>query len=113
MSELNHDATHCADYAEGKCPVNCYRGQLTKDLVDRRGEFIGIPISYASFKGTSECEMSNRPKTEEMKMLDQLQEVLDKCDSPEKALRAPTMRSFIVLARIVYYLLSQRIKEKK
>lgn len=110
---MNHDATHCSDYTEGKCPANCYRGQLTKDLAERRGEFIGIPISYASLKGTSECEMSNRPKTEEMKMMDQLEEVLSKCDKPEAEIRTPTMKSFLVIARIVYYLLSRRIKEKR
>lgn len=110
---MNHDVTHCADYTEGKCPSNCYRGQLTKELAERRKDFVGIPISYASFKGTNECEMVNRPKTEEMKMLDQLEEVLEKCDKPGTEMRTPTMRSFLVIARIVYFLLSRRIKEKK
>lgn len=110
---MNHYATHCADYTEGKCPESCYRGQLTKELAERRKDYVGIPISYASFKGTSECEMVNRPKTEEMKMLDQLEEVLTKCDKPEAEMRTPTMKSFLVIARIVYYLLSRRIREKK
>lgn len=110
---MNHDATHCADYTEGKCPESCYRGQLTKELAERHKDYVGIPISYASFKGTSECEMVNRPKTEEMQMLDQLEEVLAKCDKPEAEMRTPTMKSFLVIARIVYYLLNRRIKEKR
>ena len=109
---MNHDATHCADYTEGKCPSNCYRGQLTKELAERRKDFVGIPISYASFKGTNECEMVNRPKTEEMKMLDQLENVLIEMEKAPKE-NTPNMRAFIVLARVVYYLLSRRIKEKK
>ena len=110
---MNHDATHCADYDEKKCPDSCYRAELTKDLAQKHSEFVGIPISYASFAGTTECAKSFRPITEEMKMLDQLEEVLKKCDKPEAETRTPTMKSFLVLARIVYYLLSRRIKEKR
>lgn len=110
---MSHDVTHCSDYDEKKCPLSCYKAELTKDLAEHHSEFIGVPLSYASFLGTNECARSYKPVTEEMKMLDQLEEVLTKCDKPEAEIRTPTMRSFLVLARIVYYLLSRRIKEKK
>lgn len=105
---MNHDATHCADYTEGKCPESCYRGQLTKELAERRKEFSGIPISYASFAGTSECARSYKPVTDEMRMLDQLQDMLAACEKhPENM---PTMRSFLMVARAVYWLLERRVR---
>jgi len=107
---MNHDATHCSDYDEKKCPANCYRAELTKDLVERHSEFIGIPMSYASFAGSSECARSYKPMTEEMKMLDQLQDMLKACEKhPENM---PTMKSFLMVARAVYWLLERRIRQK-
>lgn len=53
---MNHDATHCADYDAAKCPADCYRAELTADLQARIGEYVGVPISYAAFAGTSECK---------------------------------------------------------
>lgn len=51
---MNHDATHCNDYTPD-CPKTCYRASLTIDLEARWTEFIHVPISWANFKGTSEC----------------------------------------------------------
>lgn len=48
---MNHDATHCADYAKD-CPKKCYRAELTADL---REIPYYLPTSWAHFKGTSEC----------------------------------------------------------
>lgn len=56
---MNHDGTHCGDYVKGKCPDTCYRAQMTQDFEDRRGEFVGIPTSWASFKGTPECRLTS------------------------------------------------------
>ena len=51
---MNHDATHCADYAKTKCPKDCYRAMLTEDL-KRRNDLRYLPISWARFRGTEEC----------------------------------------------------------
>lgn len=57
---MNHDATHCCDYKKSKCPKSCYRAQLTQDLKDNRYRFVGIPLSWANFKGTDECPMREK-----------------------------------------------------
>ena len=46
---MNHDATHCSDYDEKKCPKDCYRAQLTQDLIDRKDELSYRPFSFSSF----------------------------------------------------------------
>lgn len=50
---MNHDATHCADYTKA-CPKSCYRAELTEDL-RKRIDLLGMPMSFAHFKGTDEC----------------------------------------------------------
>lgn len=52
---MNHDYTHCLDYEPDKCPLSCFRAEVTRDLEKRKYEFIGVPISWAHFKGTKEC----------------------------------------------------------
>lgn len=54
---MNHDATHCADYRNGKCPKKCYLAQLTQDLRDDPYRFLRLPVSWANFKETKECQM--------------------------------------------------------
>ena len=51
---MNHDYAHCLDFDEG-CPKECFRAQLTKDL-KQRTDLVGIPLTWMSFKGTSECK---------------------------------------------------------
>ena len=51
-NDMNHDATHCADYKKTKCPKKCYRAQLTEEL---RGIPYPLPVSWAHFEGTKEC----------------------------------------------------------
>ena len=46
----------------------------------------------------------------EMHMLDQLENVLIECEKAPKE-NTPTMKAFIILARVVYYLLRQRVKK--
>ena len=53
---MNHDATHCADYKKSKCPKNCYRAMLTEEL---RNIVYVLPTSWAYFKGTKECPLTN------------------------------------------------------
>lgn len=109
---MNHDATHCSDYDDLKCPPSCYRAQLTEDLAKNHKAFVGIPLSYASFLGTIECDRANMPKTEAMQILDQMENVLIACDKPDAQDRTPTMKAFLVLARAVYFLLNKYVREK-
>ena len=51
---MNHDAAHCLDFEMGKCPNTCYRARLTEDLA-QRGDLVGIPMSWASFRYSEEC----------------------------------------------------------
>lgn len=54
---MNHDATHCADYRNGKCPKKCYRAQLTQELMERP-DLDYLPINWENFKGTNECPLT-------------------------------------------------------
>ena len=47
---MNHDFEHGADYQEDKCPKDCFRGELIRDLAG-----YSLPVSWMSFKGTEEC----------------------------------------------------------
>ena len=51
------------------------------------------------------------PVTREMLMLDQVEDLLIHCERAPKE-NTPTMKAFIILARVVYYLLRERYKEK-
>ena len=53
---MNHDATHCFDWTS-ECPVDCYRAQLTKDLKESDYPW---PTSWAFFKGTKTCRLSQK-----------------------------------------------------
>lgn len=50
---MNHDYAHCLDWSPD-CPKDCFRAQLTKDLM-QRADLAGIPLTWMSFKGTKEC----------------------------------------------------------
>ena len=50
---MNHDASHCLDYDEKKCPKRCYRAQLTEELKHIKYEF---NTSWVHFKGTRYCK---------------------------------------------------------
>lgn len=52
--DMNHDATHRADYKKSKCPKDCYRAQLTEEL---RNIYYPLPTSWAYLKGTKECPL--------------------------------------------------------
>lgn len=51
---MNHDYAHCSDYRKD-CPKNCFRAQLVRDL-KQRTDLLGLPFTWMSFKGTSECK---------------------------------------------------------
>lgn len=46
-----------------------------------------------------------------MQMLDQLEDVMKKCDKPDAEMRTPTMKAFLVVARVTYFLLSRYVRE--
>lgn len=48
-------------------------------------------------------------KKDEMQMLDQLEEVLLNCEQAPKE-NTPTMKAFIILARVVYHLLREKVR---
>lgn len=53
---MNHDYAHCADYVKGKCPLSCFRAELTQDYENRKyGDLHWLPVSWMHFKGTQEC----------------------------------------------------------
>ena len=50
---MNHDYCHCLDFTE-KCPKECFRAQLERDL-RARTDLFGVPLTYGHFGGTSLC----------------------------------------------------------
>jgi hypothetical protein len=54
---MNHDYAHCSDFTE-RCPKDCFRAQLERDLRKRWAELIGCPISYADMRGTKNCPIT-------------------------------------------------------
>lgn len=50
---FDHDYTHCLDYKKGECPENCFRAEVTQELLD--DEDFCFPVAWANFKGTEEC----------------------------------------------------------
>lgn len=53
---MNHDYAHCADFTE-KCPRQCFRAKLQRDLKKNYADYIGIPISYVHFRESNMCQM--------------------------------------------------------
>lgn len=51
---MNHDYAHCSDFTE-KCPKECFRAMLARDLKNNFPAYIGMTFSYMMFKGTEEC----------------------------------------------------------
>lgn len=63
----NHDYVHCLDYDGSKCPLSCFRAEVTKALERDRENLIGVPISWwAHFKGTKECLICEVKKNEQV-----------------------------------------------
>ena len=55
---MNHDATHCLDYENGKCLKSCYRAQLTEDL-KHRPDLRPYTFSWAHFENSPECPINS------------------------------------------------------
>lgn len=53
---MNHDYAHCADFTP-KCPRECFRAQLERDLKNHFGEYVGMPISYVRFRQEGLCQI--------------------------------------------------------
>lgn len=73
---MNHDYSHCADYDKKKCPKECFRGELVRDLVNYR-----LPVSFMHFKGTEQC-MLDEGKTLKL-MVDISEELYNKAKNGE------------------------------
>ncbi len=56
---MNHDYAHCADYDE-KCPMDCFRAQLTKELIDE--PFRRPVATWQYFKDSEECPRRDEKK---------------------------------------------------
>ena len=57
---MNHDVCHCYDYNETLCPQKCFRAKVTKDLKDNIRYYESRPMSFANFKGTPGCLLTNK-----------------------------------------------------
>jgi hypothetical protein len=58
------------------------------------------------------CEVQEGSTVTEVQMLDQLENVLIECEKAPKE-NTPTMKAFIILARVVYFLLKEQCKNLK
>lgn len=72
---MNHDYTFCSDFGP-ECPESCFRAEITADLL--REKYNG-PVSWANFKGTSECEIP-KPTTGVPELLKEILETLQSID---------------------------------
>ncbi len=54
MSWVIHDVAHCVDYDENECPESCWRGRVTKELLEDV-ELQKHPHTWAHFLCTNEC----------------------------------------------------------
>jgi len=50
---FKHDYTHCIDYKKDECPKECFRAEVTQELLDDKD--FDFPVSWAHFRGTQEC----------------------------------------------------------
>lgn len=55
---METDYTYCSDWRE-TCPKSCFRAEITENLQKEREKHIGVPLSYACFRGTDECGLSH------------------------------------------------------
>ena len=55
---MNHDYAHCADFTT-KCPKNCFRAKLERDLRTNHFTYGGMLISYVHFKESGMCQMDD------------------------------------------------------
>ena len=60
---MNHDYAHCADFTQ-KCPMNCFRAQLVRDLKLNSYLYRGMPISYIHFRQAGMCQIDEETDKE-------------------------------------------------
>ena len=58
---MNHDAAHCISADSERCPKECYRYQLTKELSQIDYCF---PVTWSDFSGTEECMRGEQDGTD-------------------------------------------------
>lgn len=51
---MNLNYAHCFDFTE-KCPEECFRAQLERELSRKEGDGKPRTIEYVHFKGTRRC----------------------------------------------------------
>ena len=73
---MNHDYTFCNDFGP-ECPESCFRAEITAELL--REKYNG-PVSWANFKGTSECEIEKPTTTGVPELLKAILETLQSID---------------------------------
>ena len=61
MGALNHDYCHCFDYDKEKCPEECFRGELVRDLKNRP-DLIGIPMTWSNLRNDPDCPLNNKER---------------------------------------------------
>lgn len=90
---MNHDYTFCNDFGP-ECPENCFLAEITADLL--REKYNG-PVSWANFKGTSECKIE-KPTTTGVPEL--LKAILETLQSIDRKMDAPYYLSDEYIATI-------------
>lgn len=90
---MNHDYTFCNDFGP-ECPESCFRAEITAELL--REKYNG-PVSWANFKGTSECEIE-KPTTTGVPEL--LKAILETLQSIDRKMDAPYYLSDEYIATI-------------
>ena len=61
---MNHDVAHCLDYNRRICPSTCPKAALEIDLQKHMMRYIGIPLTYASFKDEAICRLRKEANDE-------------------------------------------------
>lgn len=51
---MNHDYAHCLDF-KPDCPKECFRAQLTKELMEHPNIVPHGISTWSSFRGTEDC----------------------------------------------------------
>ena len=75
---MNHDYAHCLDYTKD-CPKDCFRAELQRDIEENRSEFIGVPLTYAHFRGKAECELVKNTIDDTISRKAAIEEVSEEC----------------------------------
>lgn len=96
------------EYFGGRCPYT--------DNPCEEWKCLTCPVNAEERKWVEECEIELQECGDEMKdkdavkYLDQIENLLAECEKGDPDLKMPTMKAFLMLARVVYFLLEERVK---